>query len=79
MFAFLGLESPLHWLILLLIGLFFLAVPATVVVVVLMAMKRNTGRPSRNLVLCPDCGNKVSRLAKSCPHCGRPFVAEPAS
>lgn len=22
---------------------------------------------------CPDCENKVSKRAKSCPHCGCPF------
>ncbi len=27
--------------------------------------------PAR-LVLCPDCGNKVSRRATGCPHCGCP-------
>ena len=24
---------------------------------------------------CPDCGKTVSRLAASCPHCGRPMEA----
>lgn len=24
----------------------------------------------------PDCGRRVSRLAKSCPNCGRPFSSE---
>ena len=24
------------------------------------------------LEACPDCGNQVSTLAESCPHCGRP-------
>ena len=24
------------------------------------------------LEACPDCGNQVSTLAQSCPHCGRP-------
>ena len=26
-----------------------------------------------NLVPCPDCGSEVSRLARACPKCGRPF------
>jgi hypothetical protein len=25
------------------------------------------------LIHCPDCGGHVSRLANSCPHCGRPL------
>lgn len=25
------------------------------------------------LAECQDCGGRVSRLAVSCPHCGRPF------
>src|SRR5262249_22317802 len=28
-----------------------------------------------NLRPCPDCGRQVSRLAPSCPSCGRPFAA----
>jgi tetratricopeptide (TPR) repeat protein len=24
------------------------------------------------LISCPDCGGKVSKLAATCPHCGRP-------
>ncbi|MGO8691166.1 MAG: zinc ribbon domain-containing protein, partial [Thermoguttaceae bacterium] len=24
-------------------------------------------------VPCPDCGRRVSRLAKACPNCGRPL------
>ena len=26
------------------------------------------------LIKCPDCGGKVSTLAVSCPHCGRPIT-----
>lgn len=26
-----------------------------------------------NLISCPDCKNEVSRLAASCPKCGRPI------
>jgi hypothetical protein len=30
------------------------------------------------LVSCADCGGKISRQAKVCPHCGRPaFGGEP--
>ena len=27
------------------------------------------------LVTCPDCGDRVSTLAKACPHCGRPMTS----
>ncbi len=33
----------------------------------------NEEQDSARLVLCPDCGNKVSRRATQCPHCGCPF------
>ena len=26
-----------------------------------------------NLISCPDCKHEVSRLAESCPKCGRPI------
>ena len=29
--------------------------------------------PNPNLLPCPDCGRNVSRLATSCPQCGRPL------
>jgi len=28
--------------------------------------------PNPNLISCPDCNQTVSKLAKVCPHCGRP-------
>lgn len=28
---------------------------------------------NNNLMFCPDCGNKISRNALQCPHCGCPF------
>ena len=28
---------------------------------------------SNPLVLCPDCGKQVSRLAETCPSCARPL------
>jgi len=33
-----------------------------------------TAPENPNLISCPDCGDKVSRLAVSCPHCGRPLL-----
>jgi predicted amidophosphoribosyltransferase len=79
MFAFMSLESPMHWLMLLLICITLLAIPAAAIIVVVIAIRRSAGPSGRNLVPCPDCGNKVSRLAKTCPRCGRPLVVEPAS
>jgi len=32
--------------------------------------------PNPRLTHCPDCGGHVSRLAKTCPHCGRPLGPE---
>lgn len=28
-----------------------------------------------SLISCPDCQNQISNKARSCPHCGRPFVS----
>ena len=28
---------------------------------------------SNTLVLCPECGHQVSRLAEACPSCARPL------
>lgn len=33
-------------------------------------------RTINNLIECPDCGNKVSIRAKSCPNCGAPIADE---
>jgi len=34
---------------------------------------------SSNLIKCPDCQKDVSKLAQSCPGCGRPLrVSKPA-
>ena len=29
------------------------------------------------LTYCPDCGNVISKMAMTCPHCGRPLREEP--
>jgi hypothetical protein len=31
---------------------------------------------SENMTTCPDCEKDISKFAKSCPHCGRPFEAQ---
>lgn len=33
--------------------------------------------PTTNLVKCPDCLKEVSKLAQSCPGCGRPLLESP--
>jgi DNA-directed RNA polymerase subunit RPC12/RpoP len=50
---------------------------------ILFVPKMTAPPPSRpppiansNLVICPDCGNSVSKLADSCPKCGRPIMAK---
>jgi len=66
--------SAFHWLILLVLGLFCLAIPVAVVLVVVMLARQRPSGP--NLVVCPDCHGRVSRLAPTCPHCGRPLAPE---
>jgi predicted Zn finger-like uncharacterized protein len=31
--------------------------------------------PDHRLTNCPDCNERISRKARSCPHCGAPLVA----
>lgn len=67
------------WLeLLIVLGILGLLVGGVVVVivVVLTTSKRKGGSANPNLFPCPDCGGHVSRLAKSCPNCGRPFACE---
>jgi len=33
--------------------------------------------PTTNLIKCPDCQKEVSKLAQSCPGCGRPLLESP--
>ena len=33
--------------------------------------------PTTNLTKCPDCQKEVSKLAQSCPGCGRPLLESP--
>ncbi len=68
-----GTFAPIHWLILGVMCLGSLAVMAAVAIVIIMANKSARRPRGPNLVACPDCGQVVSRLAKACPHCGRPL------
>ena len=47
------------------------AVPVGIAIVVVALVRQRPSGP--NLVLCPDCHGRVSRLAPTCPHCGRPL------
>ncbi len=37
----------------------------------------SSSRPTSNLIKCPDCQKEVSKLAQSCPGCGRPLAERP--
>ncbi len=64
-----GALGPLHWLIILAV----LAVPVVIALLVVMLASPRPKAPGPNLMPCPDCYQPVSRLAVSCPHCGRPL------
>jgi hypothetical protein len=53
-----------------------LAGVVVVVVLVLATSKHPGGSANPNLFPCPDCGRYVSRLAASCPNCGRPLASK---
>ncbi len=64
-----------HEFLVALIVLGMLALPAAIVVTVLLRMQRSQREEilrDPNLVTCPDCGGTISKVAPSCPHCGRP-------
>jgi len=68
-----GTLGLFHWLIIGVIVLGSLGVVAAVVFLVVRAAKAAPPMRGPNLDSCPDCGQMVSRLAKACPHCGRPL------
>ena len=74
MFAYFGVPGPLEMLILL--GLFCLAVVGGIVALVFILYVTKISRPpaNPNLYSCPDCGRHVSRKAEVCPNCGRPLA-----
>jgi hypothetical protein len=67
-----GAFSLFHWLILCVILLGPIVVAVTVIILVTRSAKSASPMRGPNLTSCPDCGQAVSRLAKACPHCGRP-------
>jgi hypothetical protein len=58
-----------------LIVLFVLAGAAVGIVLLVMLVARGSAPLSMNpnLTPCPDCGRGISKLAQTCPHCGRPL------
>ena len=38
--------------------------------------KENKFIENANLMFCSDCGNKISKNALQCPHCGKPYIKE---
>ena len=62
-------------LLVFLVVLGMMAIPAVIVVTVLIRMQRSQREATLrnpNLYSCPDCGGTVSKSAPNCPHCGRP-------
>ena len=61
--------------------LFFIGAPLGVILLIgsnrghKNASIPSTAEGTPKLGHCPDCGGHVSRLAQSCPHCGRPLAA----
>ena len=61
--------------------LFFVGVPLGIYWLARANRPMATDKQTRNgdynpqLTHCPDCGGHVSRLAQSCPHCGRPIAS----
>ncbi len=80
--SFIGMPGPME---LILIAM-MLGTPVLVVVLILFVIKKgveNATRKNRdqyannpNLFPCPDCGRYVSRLAPSCPQCGRALTPQ---
>jgi len=62
--------------------LFFVGVPLGAYWLYRSAQRAKAGtivrqdEDNRRLTHCPDCGRHVSRLARVCPHCGRPLTPE---
>ena len=67
---FLGAPGPLE----ILLGLLCFGSVATLLLILVLLIVLRKNRP--NLYPCPDCGQRVSRAASVCPHCGRPLSIE---
>jgi predicted amidophosphoribosyltransferase len=65
-----GSLGAFHWLIILPVWLVVIAYWLSIPILLFRLVRQHPNGP--NLVRCPDCNLPVSRLATSCPHCGRP-------
>jgi hypothetical protein len=73
MFAFFGLD-PIHWLILLVMGLVVIGVPVLVVALVLSQQRRAAGGGRLPVkVRCQKCEALNDEAAKYCNQCGSPI------
>ena len=72
MFGFFGAPGEL---LIILAGLLCIGGFAGIAAIVIVLMLRKpSGTPNNpNVFACPDCAHLVSRQAKACPNCGRPF------
>lgn len=73
-FSFFGLNLMELLIVGLVSGVPLLGV-AVLLFIVFGRQRPTAGNP--NLVSCPDCGRRVSRLAASCPGCGQPLATPP--
>jgi hypothetical protein len=60
-----------HWELLISFACLATFAGAVAVAVILLASRQLASNP--NLLPCPDCGQRVSPLAVTCPRCGRPL------
>jgi hypothetical protein len=74
-----GVFSPIHWLIILIVGgSLFGDIALVIFLLCQSACRKNDGTRAGdannpNLTPYPDCRKYVSRLAVNCPNCGRPL------
>lgn len=71
--------NPTELLIVGFVALLMLGGVVAVVIILVNSQSRSSTPSNPNLTPCPDCGRFVSRLAISCPQCGRPLKAPPTA
>ena len=69
--------NPIELVIVAFAALFMLAGAVVLVVLILTSTRKRSSAPNPNLLPCLDCGRFVSRIATSCPQCGRPMNSPP--
>lgn len=71
--------SPIELMIVGFVSLLMLGGVVAVVMILVNSQSRSSTPSNPNLTPCPDCGRFVSRLAISCPQCGRPLSPPPTT